>query len=165
MAHELLQRVVTDALEGGSWTPDALRAQLETAIERFAHGLAEDTEIRYGWCTEHEPPDALSPSLEEAEQAPHPDRARLRGFDERAGFSFDVEDYGMGESTTIGLRIRRRNLAALKIPITEVRTRRSAFLVEIAPGIYRFGGCALRPADPVGADEALSEAGELTAAA
>jgi len=165
MAHELLQRVVTDALEGGSWTPDALRAQLETAIERFANGLAEATEIGYGWCTEHEQPDDLYPSLEEAEQAPHPSGARLRGFDERAGFSFDVEDYGMGESTTIGLRIRRRNLAALKIPIAEVRTRRSAFLVEIAPGIYRFGGCALRPADPVATDEALSEAGELIAAA
>ena len=81
------------------------------------------------------------------------------------GFSFDVEDYGMGESTTIGLRIRRRNLAALKIPITEVRTRRSAFLVEIAPGIYRFGGCRLRPADPVGADEALLEAGERSVSA
>jgi len=163
MAHDMLQRVVADALECGNWTPDMLRAELETAFERFSQLLADDTDIRYGWCIEHEQPAELYASLEQAEQAPRPDGARLRGFDERGGFSFDVEDYGMGESTTIGLRIRRRNLAALKIPITEVRTRRSAFLVEIAPGIYRFGGCTLRPADPVGADEALLEAGERNA--
>lgn len=161
MADELLQRVAIDALESGTRTPDMLRAELEAAIERFSQHLSDDTEIRYGWALANQDPSTveLFDTLEDAQAAPHDAGARLRGYDKRAGWNFDVENYELGTSTTVALRIDRRNLHALRIPIEHITKPRTAFLVETAPGVYRLGGRALRPAAPLCPSDVLRETG------
>jgi len=158
-SHDALQQLCLDALESARLTPDQLRDEIETSIERFAHRLADDDTIVYAW---HIPsagdPPAKGESLEVALRRPHDPEARLIGIDKRAGFTFDVEQYGLGETHTIRLRIRAANLSELEIPIDAVDEPKAVFLVRIARGIYRLGGRAVSPARPLRPADARREA-------
>jgi len=159
MAHDHVQHLCLDALESATLTPDQLRNQIEIAIERFAERLADDDEIVYAWHNPAggEPPTSGEP-LAVARRRPHDPAARLIGIDRRAGFTFDVEQYGLGETRTVRLRVRASNLAALEIPIDAVDEPRPVFLVRLAEGIYRLGGSVLFPARPLKPADARSEA-------
>jgi len=158
-SHEALQQLCLDALESGHLTPDQLRDEIETSIERFAQRLADDDTIVYAW---HVPgagdPPTGGESLDVAQLRPHDPNARLIGIDERAAFTFDVEQYGLGETRTIRLRMRAANLRELEIPLGAVDEPKAVFLVRVARGIYRLGGRAVSPARPLRPADARREA-------
>lgn len=160
MPNDQLQRLAVDLLEAGDITPDQLRSEIETAIERVAAHLADDADIRYFWQhpDDTDPPERVYARVDEASAAEHHPDARLVGYDERAGFRFDVESYGLGTSRTVKLRIHDSNLRALRIPVDAVDRPRQVFLVEVAPGTYRLGGRYLHPARPITPAQARREA-------
>jgi hypothetical protein len=152
MPNDQLHRLAIDLLESGLARPAQLRDQVESAIRRMAARLEDDDEIRYAWSTGNDTELVWHDSVDAALAAEHEPHARLIGCDERGGLAFDVDEYGMGNDTTVRLRIRRANLAAVEIPIEDLERPRDAFLVAVAAGVYRLGGRALRPVEPVSFD-------------